>query len=178
MKKSNRIALALIASIVFEQDAASAAPYGIANSEQLPNVSGAIDQHVNQGNIRQTICVPGYARSARPPYTLTGPLKRDMMRAQHYGQRFSLYELDHLVPLSLGGAPSSPDNLWLQPWNGPWNASDKDALEFVLWRLVCTGQLPLSTAQREIAGNWIDAYRHYATPANLARYSFRHSDGD
>lgn len=39
-----------------------------------------------------------------------------------------------------------------------WNAQVKDALEDRLWELVCNGQLDLATAQREIAGNWIEAY--------------------
>jgi hypothetical protein len=37
----------------------------------------------------------------------------------------------------------------------------KDALERKLHNLVCAGQLDLKTAQREIASNWIEAYKKY-----------------
>jgi hypothetical protein len=39
------------------------------------------------------------------------------------------YELDHLIPLELGGDPLDPQNLWLQPWRGECNAKQKDRLE-------------------------------------------------
>jgi hypothetical protein len=39
------------------------------------------------------------------------------------------YELDHFVPLAIGGHPRSEDNLWLQSWVGAWNARVKDRLE-------------------------------------------------
>jgi hypothetical protein len=38
------------------------------------------------------------------------------------GQRLSDYELDHLIPLELGGAPAEAANLWPEPWNGEPNA--------------------------------------------------------
>ena len=140
----------------------------------LPVVRGSTDPNVSQANIDTTICVPGYSRSVRPPYSLTGSIKRRLMKAQHPGERFSEYELDHLVPLSLGGAPADNGNLWLEPWTGSMNAGDKDALEYVLWRLVCSHELPLHTAQHAIASNWVAAYQRYATPENLARFHFRH----
>jgi hypothetical protein len=37
----------------------------------------------------------------------------------------------------------------------------KDALEDRLREMVCDGTLDLSEAQREIAGNWIGAYKKY-----------------
>ncbi len=140
----------------------------------LPVIRGSTDPIVSQANIDKTICVPGYARSVRPLYSLTGSIKRRLMKAQHPGERFSEYELDHLVPLSLGGAPADDGNLWLEPWTGSMNAGDKDALEYVLWQLVCSHELPLHTAQNAIASNWVAAYQHYATSENLARFDFRH----
>jgi hypothetical protein len=69
-------------------------------------------------------------------------------------------ELDHLVPLELGGA-SVAANLWPEPFGGPQNAREKDELENRLRGLVCARQLPLEQAQHEIATNWIAAYRKY-----------------
>ncbi len=139
-----------------------------------PAVRGAIDPGVDQDNIGTTICHPGYSRSVRPSYSVTGPLKRRMMNAQHPGEPMANYELDHLIPISLGGAPLDPRDLWLQPRRGRANANDKNALAFVLWRLVCEHRMPLVVAQLAISHNWIEAYQTYATPANLARYHFRH----
>jgi hypothetical protein len=140
----------------------------------LPVIRGSTDPSISQANIDTTICVPGYARSVRPPHSLTGSIKRRLMKAEHPGERYSEYELDHLVPISLGGAPADDGNLWLEPWTGSMNAGDKDALEFVLWRLVCSHELPLHTAQHAIASNWVAAYQRYATPENLARFHFPH----
>ncbi len=67
------------------------------------------------------------------------------------------YELDHLVPLCLGGNNSAA-NLWPQP------APDyhvKDELEFALCSYVCQGKVPLEQAQREIADDWVWAAKRY-----------------
>jgi hypothetical protein len=49
-----------------------------------------------------------------------------------------------------------------------WNAGVKDQLEDLLPRLVCEGALDLRTAQREIAHDWVTAYRkHFRTSAPL-----------
>jgi hypothetical protein len=136
-------------------------------------VTGAIDPAITQANIGQTICMPGYSRSVRPPYSVTGPLKRRMMAAQHPGEQMADYELDHLIPISLGGAPLDRRDLWLQPRHGQANAEDKNVLAFVLWRLVCEGHLALATAQDAIRRDWIQAYQTYATPEDVARYHVR-----
>lgn len=144
--------------------------------EYLPpaGVPGETDPAITQANIGTTICRPGYAGTVRPSYAITGPLKRRLMEAQHPGQPLADYELDHLIPISLGGAPLDQRDLWLQPRRGQANAADKNALAYVLWRLVCERQVPLATAQADISHDWIKAYGIYATPENLSKYHFRH----
>jgi hypothetical protein len=72
------------------------------------------------------------------------------------------FELDHLVPISIGGAPNDPKNLWPQSrLTEPWTAEVKDALEDVLHREVCAGQVPLKEAQDAIRTDWIAAYKKY-----------------
>jgi hypothetical protein len=72
------------------------------------------------------------------------------------------YELDHLVPVSIGGAPGDPKNIWPQSRRTePWNAEIKDTLEDVLHHEVCAGQVPLKEAQDAIRTDWIAAYKKY-----------------
>jgi len=70
------------------------------------------------------------------------------------------YEVDYLITPELGGADSIR-NLWPQPYSTVWNAHVKDMLEERLHTLVCSGQVDLATAQREIATDWIGAYKKY-----------------
>ena len=71
------------------------------------------------------------------------------------------YELDYLITPELGGAPD-PRNLWPQRYaSRVWNAHVKDELERLLPTLVCDRQIRLEAAQREIARDWIAAYRKY-----------------
>jgi len=64
------------------------------------------------------------------------------------------YELDHIVPLALGGHPRKLSNLQLQPWHGADSATDKDGLERRLQRMVCDRQIALADAQYCIADDW------------------------
>lgn len=71
------------------------------------------------------------------------------------------FEVDYLIPPDLGGT-DDVRNLWPQPYNeGTWNARVKDALEDRLRTMVCTGELELRVAQRDLANDWIGAYRKY-----------------
>jgi len=71
------------------------------------------------------------------------------------------YEVDYLVTPALGGAEDI-HNLWPHSNSATvWNAQVKDALEDRLRDMVCGGSLDLTEAQREIAGNWIAAYKKY-----------------
>jgi hypothetical protein len=73
------------------------------------------------------------------------------------------YEIDHLVPLGIGGADDDA-NLWPEPRRSiepTWNAEAKDRLEWRLRDLVCGGQLDVREAQRAISDDWTDAYRRF-----------------
>jgi hypothetical protein len=71
------------------------------------------------------------------------------------------YEVDFLITPGLGGAVDIR-NLWPEPYASTvWNAHVKDALEDRLHDMVCAGQLDLSTAQHDIATDWISAYKKY-----------------
>jgi len=71
------------------------------------------------------------------------------------------YEIDYLITPGLGGADDI-HNLWPEPRKtGTWNARVKDDLEERLHEMVCSGTVDLPTAQREIATDWIAAYKKY-----------------
>ena len=61
------------------------------------------------------------------------------------------FVLDHRIPLALGGAPSDPKNLELQPWDV---AAEKDAVEACLARAVCDGKIKLDDARHRIWNDW------------------------
>ena len=73
------------------------------------------------------------------------------------------YEIDHLIPLCLGGS-DDPSNLWPQPRRSieeTWNAEAKDRLERLMCNMVCEGQIDIATAQEAFATDWIAAYHAY-----------------
>ncbi|MBS0437063.1 MAG: hypothetical protein JSR75_19625 [Proteobacteria bacterium] len=69
------------------------------------------------------------------------------------------YELDHKVPLAIGGHPRNLKNLQLQAWEGHDGARRKDQIERALQRRVCDGRMPLTKAQAAIFFDWQAAYR-------------------
>ena len=134
-------------------------------AEELPRraiTPGAINTQVNQRNIENTICKKGWTKTMRPPASFTSGIKQIKMRQYGYAiGEIDNFELDHLVPLSIGGAPEDPNNLWPQPRTRNWTAADKDALEKSLQRQVCDGKVPLVEVQRAVMTDWIAAYKKY-----------------
>lgn len=118
-----------------------------------PNCTpGSIDSSVTQDNIYETICVKGYTSTVRPPVVYTNRLKQQQILDYGYvDTNLKDYEEDHLISLELGGHPTDPKNLWPEPDASP-NA--KDAIENLCHSKVCTGQISLADAQKQIATNW------------------------
>lgn len=120
---------------------------------------------VTQATIGRTICVPGWTATVRPSVSFTQGVKLKLLNDAGLDRTRALdYELDHFVPLALGGHPRSLHNLWLQRWDGEWSAKLKDRLERKLHVMVCAGQLKLLTARTAIERNWKLAYRKYVVP--------------
>jgi hypothetical protein len=118
------------------------------------------------------LCRPGYARSVRRVSRAD-----KAMIYREYGIRHRApysFEVDHLVPLEIGGS-NRRANLWPESYLAkPWNAHVKDRLEDWLHRQVCAGHLPLAQAQHEIATDWIAAYRRYLGDPSATRSVRRH----
>jgi hypothetical protein len=82
------------------------------------------------------------------------------------------YELDALVTPELGGT-TAPENLWPQRYGSPvWNAHVKDALELLFAEKVCADDMALAQAQRELATDWVAAYkRHFRTDVPIPAHA-------
>ena len=122
------------------------------------------------------LCAGGArARQQRP---IPPAVRQTVLQAyQMAGAPSDSYELDYLITPELGGAPDAR-NLWPQRYvAGVWNARVKDDLERLLPRLVCNHRVDLAAAQRDIAVDWIAAYKKYFnTEAPLQRWA-RLTDG-
>jgi hypothetical protein len=128
----------------------------------------ALNPDVRQDTIQQTICQPGYTASVRPSTTFTNGVKSKLLREQGLPTSDApKYELDHLIPLALGGHPRSLKNLALQEWDGENGAIRKDQLERRMQVLVCTGRLSLDTARSSIYFDWQGAFRRYMPRRDL-----------
>ena len=125
---------------------------------------GKVDPGVTQQNIDSTICVPGYTKTVRPPVSYTEPLKFKLMDAYGFNDSPSRYELDHLIPLEIGGSPTSVGNLWPEPHYTDPNSYDKDGFENYLHEQVCSGNMDLKTAQDEISSNWVKYWEEAGSP--------------
>jgi hypothetical protein len=124
---------------------------------------GALNPVVRQQTIDQTICVPGYAKGVRPATSYTNSVKQMLFQRAHMNPALArTYELDHIIPLALGGHPRKVENLALQPWEGENGAKRKDRLEVKLQCLVCSNQVTLREAQQEILEDWQAADHKYA----------------
>jgi hypothetical protein len=89
----------------------------------------------------------------------------------------SKYEIDHFIPLALGGVNTCSDNptcnLWPQPHQksfpqiAPWGSETKDALEARLYRTMCSNHAAvkdanwLNNARVAMTSNWESAYQQY-----------------
>jgi hypothetical protein len=107
---------------------------------------------------RQAVCTEANTKNKAVPVAL----QRKVFEAYGIsGAEPREYELDYLITPALGGADDI-HNLWPQSYSATeWNADVKDALEDRLRQMVCDGSLDLPEAQREIAVNWIAAYKKY-----------------
>ncbi len=107
---------------------------------------------VTQDTIQSTICVSGYTKTVRPPVSYTNQIKKH--RIIEMGLPLELisdFQLDHRIPLSLGGAPTDLRNLVLEDYS---EAHDKDEVERCLPKAVCSGAITLTAAQTAIWNDW------------------------
>jgi hypothetical protein len=120
---------------------------------------------------RPTVCSQANVKNKAVPVALQQRVFEEYGIA---GADPQAYEVDYLVTPALGGADDI-HNLWPHSYSATiWNAQVKDALEDDLRDMVCNGSLDLAQAQREIATDWIAAYKKYFhTDKPLAEHAER-----
>ncbi len=136
-------------------------------SHATPGLAARPNPQLTPGEIFENatvelVCAHGYARRMR--HVL--PEQYVQVFAAYridFPQPVGQYELDHLIPLELGG-DNSNRNLWPQPAAPRPGFNQKDQLENLLHDRVCSGAMTLAEAQREIAIDWLAMYSKYVGP--------------
>jgi len=98
-----------------------------------------------------TICVPGYAASVRDVSTAT----KKKVYAEYgvsYPQPTGAYEVDHFIPLEIGGS-NDITNLWLEPATPTPGFHEKDQFENFEHGQVCHGEISAAEAQRRMVSD-------------------------
>lgn len=96
-------------------------------------------------------------------------MKIDLIRREGLPEEALVdFELDHKIPLALGGARADPRKFQLQPWD---EAELKDAIEACLARAVCADKITLGEARRRVWADWREAGKgcRWALPIGFAR---------
>ena len=99
-----------------------------------------------------TICTPGYASSVRNVSTAT----KKQVYAEYsvsYPQPTGAYEVDHFIPLEIGGS-NDLTNLWLEPASPTPGFHQKDQFENFEHGQVCKGTISVAEAQSRMASDW------------------------
>jgi len=97
----------------------------------------------------------------RPLIRDTDAIKARMLKESGYKNvNPANYELDHIVPRSLGGSDSE-SNLFPMSRYGKWNADKKDDLEYVMLKMVKNNEISLKGAQQVFKDDWVEGYKMY-----------------
>jgi hypothetical protein len=137
------------------------------------NETGPMFSQVDSASVPKPSLTPGAVRPVairdvcgdqRDEAVRAVPVATQRRVFQEYGMPNALpsdYEVDYLITPELGGVDDIR-NLWPEPHSSTvWNSYVKDQLETYLHQQVCAGKLDLKTAQRDIATDWITAYKKY-----------------
>ncbi len=114
----------------------------------------------------EEICTPGYSRSVRSvsqkihEYAFTE-------YGFSYPQAYGAFEVDHLIPLELGGN-NDIANLFPEAADPQPGFHEKDLVENYLHEEMCAGRVELRAAQNLIANDWLAVYENLS-PEEIRR---------
>lgn len=122
------------------------------------------DSVVTPGAVRETETAKICGVSTKAFRRTTETMKQQVYRT--YGithHRLGQFEVDHLIPLELGGK-DTVSNLWPEPANPEPGFHQKDLTENAAHRAICTGILSADSAQRWIAHDFPSMYDSLVRP--------------
>lgn len=128
---------------------------GCVSSNALPDAA-CTPGSVFPDATKEHVCTPGYTSQVR---NVPESVKDEVYAA--YGvtsHEPGQYEVDHLVPLELGGS-NDIANLWPEPADPRPGFHEKDQVENYLNSQVCDGAMSLQEAQSLIAHDWYKVFQ-------------------
>ena len=115
---------------------------------------GAVNPKIEQKDIKNTICDDGYLRKVQPSQDFMEKTKQALLKTYGIEEDSNNYELDHLIPIELGGNPTTIENLWPQIVAGTKGSRAKNGVEQKLHDEVCRGERGLRLTQSAMASDW------------------------
>lgn len=117
---------------------------------------------------KETCAQGGYTGKAR---NVTAKTKQEVYKLYgvSYPQQMGKYEVDHFIPLTLGGS-NDAKNLWLEPAEPRPGFHEKDKVELFLRAQVCAGAISLEEAQIAVATDWVSVYESMKKYPTLGGY--------
>lgn len=113
-----------------------------------------VNPAVSESNIAETICMPGWSATQRPPVAYTNRIKMRLLHDMGLPPELLVdFVLDHRISISAGGSPDALANLVLQDRDA---SGRKDRFEEKMHHAICAGEISLRQAQ-ELLWNWKDA---------------------
>jgi competence protein ComEC len=103
-------------------------------------------------------CVAGYTATVR---NVSAKTKKRVFEeyGMTYPQPAGAYEVDHFIPLALGGS-NDIANLFPEAAAPIPGFHEKDMVEVFLQEEVCSGRATLGAAQRQISSDWLAVYKN------------------
>jgi len=126
---------------------------------------GYANPKVTADNVQKTVCKAKWVRKEEPRGSYFS--KITLLQTKNYGvteKDARNFVMDFRIPLSVGGHPTDPANLWPQRKDVAWNATVKNKLEAYVQGELCAGHMSLKDAQGVFQKNWIDVFQLYCGP--------------
>lgn len=142
-------------------------------------VNGSLPDHactpgaVFPDSSEMKFCTPGYTKEVR-----NVPQKERLAVFAEYGisnkQPFGSYEVDHLIPLAIGGS-NDIANLFPEAATPTPGFRQKDIVEVYLQEQTCAGKISLAAAQAQIANDWLSIYNNLS-PSDITRIKAKYKN--